>query len=52
VGLSFFHSQQAGLTYWNWLMAVTLLVAIPPLVVFFVAQRYFVQGIALTGIKG
>ncbi len=52
VGLSFFHSQQSGLTYWNHLMAVTVLVAIPPLVVFFVAQRYFVQGIALTGIKG
>jgi multiple sugar transport system permease protein len=53
VGLSFFHSQQSGaLTYWNWLMAVTLLVAIPPLLVFFFAQRYFVQGIALTGIKG
>jgi multiple sugar transport system permease protein len=53
VGLSFFHSQQGQmLTYWNWLMAVTLLVAIPPLFVFFFAQRYFVQGIALTGIKG
>lgn len=53
VGLSFFHSQQSGaLTYWNWLMAATLLVAIPPLVVFFLAQRFFVQGIALTGIKG
>jgi multiple sugar transport system permease protein len=53
VGLSFFHSQQGGaLTHWNWLMAVTLLVAIPPLLVFFFAQRYFVQGIALTGIKG
>jgi ABC-type glycerol-3-phosphate transport system permease component len=53
VGLSFFHSQQGQmLTYWNYLMAVTLLVAIPPLLVFFVAQRSFVQGIALTGIKG
>jgi len=53
VGLSFFHSQQSGgLTYWNLLMATTLIVAIPPLAVFFLAQRYFVQGIALTGIKG
>jgi multiple sugar transport system permease protein len=53
VGLSFFHSQQGQmLTYWNHLMAVTLLVAIPPLLVFFFAQRFFVQGIALTGIKG
>jgi len=53
VGLSFFHSQQGQmLTYWNHLMAVTILVAIPPLLVFFFAQRQFVQGIALTGIKG
>ena len=53
IGLSFFHSAQTEtLTYWNWLMAVTLLVAIPPLLVFFFAQRYFVQGIALTGLKG
>lgn len=53
VGLSFFHSAQTEtLTYWNWLMAVTILVAIPPLAVFFFAQRYFVQGIALTGLKG
>ena len=53
VGLSFFHSQQGQmLTYWNHLMAVTILVAIPPLLVFFFAQRHFVQGIALTGIKG
>jgi ABC-type glycerol-3-phosphate transport system permease component len=53
VGLSFFHSAQGQmLTYWNWLMAVTILVAIPPLVVFFFAQRFFVQGIALTGLKG
>jgi multiple sugar transport system permease protein len=34
------------------LMAVTLLVAIPPLLVFFLAQRFFVQGTALTGIMG
>lgn len=53
VGLSFFHSQQSGgLTPWNLLMAVTLLVAIPPLLIFFLAQRQFVQGIALTGLKG
>jgi multiple sugar transport system permease protein len=53
IGLSFFHSQQAGgLTPWNELMAATLLVAIPPLLVFFLAQSYFVQGIVLTGIKG
>ena len=34
------------------LLAVSLIVLMPVLVVFFVGQRLFVQGIALTGIKG
>ena len=34
------------------LMAASLIVATPPLVLFFVAQKYFVQGIVTTGIKG
>ena len=33
-------------------MAVAALISLPPLVLFFVAQRHFVQGIALTGLKG
>jgi len=34
------------------IMAVTALICLPPLVVFFFAQRYIVEGIASTGIKG
>ena len=34
------------------LMAASLIVALPPLVLFFMAQKYFVQGIATTGSKG
>lgn len=34
------------------LMAASLIVAMPPLVLFFVAQKYFVQGIVTTGMKG
>jgi multiple sugar transport system permease protein len=34
------------------LMAASLIVALPPLILFFVAQKYFVEGIATTGIKG
>jgi ABC-type glycerol-3-phosphate transport system permease component len=52
VGLAFFHDQGAALTRWNEMMAVTLLVAIPPLLIFFLAQRHFVQGIAMEGLKG
>jgi ABC-type glycerol-3-phosphate transport system permease component len=34
------------------MMAVAVLVLIPVLIIFFVGQRWFVQGIALTGLKG
>jgi ABC-type maltose transport system permease subunit len=33
-------------------MAASVLIAFPCIVVFFFAQKYFVQGITLTGIKG
>ena len=36
----------------NLLMAASVIVALPGLILFFVAQKYFVQGIATTGIKG
>jgi multiple sugar transport system permease protein len=38
-------------TQWNILMAATVIVIVPPIVVFFVGQRYFVEGVTLTGIK-
>ena len=34
------------------MMAGTIIALIPVLVVFFVAQKYFVQGIVITGVKG
>lgn len=37
---------------WGYLMAASTAVLMPILILFFVAQRHFVQGIALTGIKG
>jgi multiple sugar transport system permease protein len=33
-------------------MAGSLLMTLPVIVVFFAAQRYFIQGITLTGMKG
>ena len=33
-------------------MAASLMVTIPPILLFVFAQRYFVRGIVLTGIKG
>lgn len=37
---------------WGDLMAISFLVTLVPLFVFFFAQKYFIQGIAMTGLKG
>jgi len=50
IGLSYFRDMHS--TQWQELMAASLVVLSPTLVVFFLGQRYFVQGITLTGIKG
>lgn len=41
-----------GLALWNQLMAMALISAAPCLALFFVAQRYFIQGIVVSGVKG
>lgn len=51
VGLQFFQSRQGG-TPWNLLMAASTLVVSPIIVLFFFAQRTFIQGITMTGLKG
>jgi ABC-type glycerol-3-phosphate transport system permease component len=33
-------------------MAASLVAMLPPILVFVVAQRYFIQGITITGVKG
>jgi multiple sugar transport system permease protein len=38
-------------TMWGPLMAASTMMILPILIMFFVAQKYFIQGIALTGIK-
>ena len=39
-------------TDWSITMAITVLVMVPVVVIFFFAQRVFVEGITLTGVKG
>jgi len=51
LGLQNFQSQQGG-TPWHLLMAASVLVIAPVLVLFFFAQRTFIEGIATTGMKG
>jgi multiple sugar transport system permease protein len=50
LGLQAFQSQQGG-TDWNLLMAASALVMLPVLVLFFLTQKTFIQGIATTGLK-
>lgn len=39
-------------TQWHLLMAASVMTAIPCIVLYFVAQRYFIQGVVFTGLKG
>jgi multiple sugar transport system permease protein len=49
-GLESFKS--AHQTNWNLTMAATLLIMAPVIIVFFFAQKAFVEGVTLTGVKG
>lgn len=51
LGLRQFQSKQGG-TEWHLLMAGSVLIIMPIIVLFFFAQKTFIQGIALTGTKG
>jgi multiple sugar transport system permease protein len=37
---------------WGYLMAASTVIVAPIVVIFFIGQRYFIEGITLTGIKG
>jgi ABC-type glycerol-3-phosphate transport system permease component len=37
---------------WSELMVTSFIAMLPPLVLFFIAQRYYIQGIVITGVKG
>ena len=50
LGLAQFRGLYA--TQWQYLMAASTVVVVPTLVLFFMAQRYFIQGVVLTGLKG
>jgi len=50
LGLQFFQSQHGG-TDWHYLMAASTLVTLPVIVLFFLAQRRFIEGISMTGMK-
>lgn len=47
IGLQVFQNQAT--TQWNYLMAGATLVLVPTILLFFFAQRYFIEGMDLTG---
>jgi multiple sugar transport system permease protein len=54
VGLQFFNAvpDVGGVSMQNLLMAACVMSMIPIIVIFFIGQRFFVQGIVMSGIKG
>lgn len=50
VGLAAFRGQNR--TQWDLMMAAATVVTMPIVIIFFFAQKQFIQGIALTGMKG
>lgn len=50
LGLSFFNGQYG--TQWGMLMAASIIVVSPILLLFIAAQKYFIQGVVVSGVKG
>jgi len=50
LGLNQFRQEQSA--EWAMLMAASTLMMLPVIAVFFFCQRYFIQGVTLTGLKG
>lgn len=51
IGLRYFVSQEGG-TQWGVYMAAAMLVTLPVILMYFLVQKSFVEGMATTGIKG
>ena len=52
LGLAAFQAMAAVKTPWHLIMAASVMSVIPILVLFIVGQKYYVQGIVTTGLKG
>ena len=54
IGLHFFRNNASASArpLWNLMMAASVVAMVPPLLLFFFAQRYYIQGIVVSGIKG
>ncbi len=52
LGLRTFDAVAGGAPAYNWLMAASFVVMLPVLVVFILFQRYFIEGVTLSGMGG
>jgi multiple sugar transport system permease protein len=52
VGIGLLTTESAQLANWPRMMAVSTLAVVPSILIFVFGQRYFVQGITLSGLKG
>ncbi len=54
LGLAYFNSSTSAFRQTNWplVMSASVVVMLPVLIVYIFAQRYFVEGISLSGVKG
>ncbi|HEX8598534.1 MAG TPA: carbohydrate ABC transporter permease [Chloroflexia bacterium] len=52
IALRFFEAAAGGSPAWNWMMAASLVVMLPVLIIFILFQRYFIEGVTLTGMGG
>jgi ABC-type glycerol-3-phosphate transport system permease component len=52
LGLRQFEFAAGGAPNWSWLMAASLVVMLPVVIVFVAFQRFFIEGVTLTGMGG
>ena len=52
LSLGLFSFLSRGQRHWHLLMVASLIVTLPLIIIFFLAQRRFLEGITMTGIKG
>jgi multiple sugar transport system permease protein len=52
LSLGLYAFRRCRTTEWGLMMAGSMLSTVPLIILFFFAQRYFLEGIKLTGLKG
>jgi len=52
LGMYFFMGGVNEPPKWNYLMVIALIITMPSLILYFSAQKYFIEGITFAGIKG